>query len=238
MENNGLPLYIQLKKLFKEKIEDGKWEINAKIPSERSLEQKYGVSRMTIRKALDDLKNEGILIRRQGSGTFVNDKKIEEKLVKLKGFTQDMLSRGLIPSTSVISTKEINPDKEIRDKLKLNIGDKVFKLDRVRCANGKPMAFETAYLNAKYCPGILSKDLESSLYSILRNQYDLKLNNAEQTLEADIASEIYGELLDISEGDPVLILTRFTLNEENIPIEYVKSIYRGDKYKFKVILTD
>ncbi|MDI3548622.1 MAG: GntR family transcriptional regulator, N-acetylglucosamine utilization regulator [Halanaerobiales bacterium] len=236
-EASRLPLYVQLKELMKEKIEKGEWKINDKIPSERDLEKDYDVSRMTVRKAIIELVNEGILTRKQGKGTFVKELRIEQDLVKLNGFTQEMRLRGLKPSTRVIDAAEISPDIDVRNKLKLNLGEKVFVLKRLRLANDEPMAYEVSYISEKLCPDLLNHNLNQSLYKVLTEEYNIALKYAMQSLEAGIASKKEADLLNINENDPILILERLTTDGNERPIEFVKSIYRGDKFKFLVRLT-
>lgn len=235
-EVSRLPLYVQLKELIKEKIEKGEWKINDKIPSERDLEKDYDVSRMTVRKAIIELVNEDILIRKQGKGTFVKELRIEQDLVKLKSFTQEMRLRGLNPSTRVIDAVEILPDIDVRNKLKLNLGENAFVLKRLRLANDEPMAYEVSYLAEKFCSGLFNRNLNQSLYQVLTKEFNIQLNYAMQSLEAGIASIKEAELLNIAENDPILILERLTIDGQERPIEFVKSIYRGDKFKFLVRL--
>lgn len=233
-----LPLYYQLKELLREQIESGALKPNEPVPSERELEERYGISRMTARHALSQLEAEGFVYRKQGSGTFVAEPKIRQGLLRLTGFTEDMQSKGMKPGAKVLDMDVLPGDEELESKLGSSSDEQFVKVQRVRTADGKPMALETSFLRRKFCPGIEKIDLnDRSLYETLEEQYQIFLSRAEQTLEPKLADEYEARILGVDKGKPMLLMERTTFLEDgSTAIEYVRSVYRGDRYKFYVEL--
>ncbi|NPV81749.1 MAG: GntR family transcriptional regulator [Firmicutes bacterium] len=192
---------------------------------------------MTVRRSLMELTGEGILYRQQGKGTFVAGPKIIQHLAIITSFTQDMLARGMKPSSRVLEKGFLNAPKGLADKLKTAIGEPVIFIDRVRLADSKPMAIETAYVVYRLCPTLIDDDLEgNSLNALIESKYGQKFAYAIQTLEAALASGRDAQLLTIAEGDPVLRMERIYHSMDGTPIMFVVSTYRADKYKFTVTL--
>lgn len=238
-EINPLPLYYQLKELLREQIECGALKPNQPVPSERELGEKYNISRMTARHALSQLEAEGFVYRKQGKGTFVAEPKIRQGLLKLTSFTEDMQSKGMKPGAKVVDMDVLSEDEELESKLGASPGEQFVKIQRVRTADGKPMALETSFLRRKFCPGIEEMDLNNrSLYKILEEQYQIFFSRAEQTLEPKLADEYEAQILGVDKGKPMLLMERTTfLEDSSTAIEYVRSVYRGDRYKFYIELT-
>lgn len=233
-KNSPLPIYYQLEALIKELIEKGELKPGDLIPSEREFSEQYSISRMTVRQAINNLVNDGYLSRQQGKGTFVARQKLEQPLSGLTSFTEDMKARGYTPSTKIIDFKTITSSKNIAQKLKLTEGTLVYELKRIRLADNIPMAYETVYL-PKEITGDISVDIvKGSLYQYLENNLQLKIAHGSQVIEASLARKIESDLLEIAEGQPILLIERITYLENNQPLEVVKSVYRGDKYKFVI----
>lgn len=237
-KDSPVPLYYQIKEILKEKIESGVLEPNERLPSERDLQNKHGISRMTARRALTELESEGYAYREQGKGSYVEEPKLRQALSKLTSFTEDMRDRGLEPGAKVLSKELISVEDQLSDKLTLQSDEKVFLLRRVRFANNEPLAIETSYLRNKFCPGIEDFDFnDRSLYETLRTKFGINLGRAEQSVEANLASKFEADVLNIEKGSPMLTTERLTfLTDGGTPIELARSTYRGDRYKMMVEL--
>jgi GntR family transcriptional regulator len=188
---------------------------------------------MTTRQAITDLVNEGVFYREQGRGTFVTRNKITQQLIRLTGFTEDISARGQHPSTKTLSAVMAPADELSAERLRVAVGTPIFCLQRLRLADGEPLAIEFSHLNFKGCERLLEEDLEhQSLYRVLESKFGLPLMEADQELEAGLAGADEAALLKIAPGSAVLFTRRITYVDRNQPIEYAKSVYCGAKYTF------
>ncbi len=231
--NSPVPRYYQLKEIMRERVRVGEWKPGDLIPSERELGETYGISRMTARQAITELVNEGLFYREQGKGTFVSRSKITQQLIHLTGFTEDIRARGQRPSTKVISATMHPADEAVAEKLRINPGTLIFRLQRLRLADGEPLAIELSQITFKDCEKLLGEDLEqNSLYRLLETKYGITLMEADQEIEAGLASNEDAQLLKIAPGSSVLYTRRVTYTERNQPVEYARAVYCGHKYTF------
>ncbi len=233
-----LPMYYQLKELIREELGAGKWQPGDLIPSERELSERYGISRMTARQALTELTNEGLLRREQGKGTFVSEPRIEQRLTRLTGFTEDMRKRGLRPGVRVLRLEAMDAPVRVAEALQIEPGVPIVLLERLRLAESTPMAIETGYVYFDRAHKLLEEDYQGgSLYHLLAEKYDVVPTRAEQQIEAALCSQRRRELLELDEVAPVLRTKRVTYEQRGRPFEYVEAIYRADRYVFHVELT-
>ena len=234
----SIPLYIQIKDYLHQQIKQGVYSIGERLPSERELSQMFKVSRMTARQALQSMVQEGIAHTRAGKGTYVRPPIIDREIRSLTSFSQEMKNRGLTHSSLVLEAFVRPADYEIASLLKIHPNSEIVLLSRVRIASGQPLAIETAYLVHSMCPGILEKhDFgKESLYEVLRNDFGWILSWADQTIEARLPLSCERKLLGINNRIPVLSMNRITFTNHNVPIEYVRSTYRGDRYQLHTIL--
>ncbi|MFW5889717.1 MAG: GntR family transcriptional regulator [Bacillota bacterium] len=233
------PLYVQVQEIIKKKIENGEYEVGKKVPSETQLQKKLSISRTTARNALQELVNEGILESKQGKGTYVRRKKLNYQLTRLTSFTEDIKNKGLNPDTEVLKKELITPGDFVLNKLNLNQGEKTYYLKRLMKIDKEVVGVHEAYLNEKLLKdkGFLNYNFsDNSLYSVLRNEYNIILGEANETIEAAPADNYTSKLLNIDESFPVLILNRLTYTEKGELLEYCKIIYRADRYKYNVKL--
>lgn len=231
--NSPVPRYYQLKEILRERIRSGEWKPGDLIPSERELSETYGISRMTARQSITDLVNEGVFYREQGRGTFVTQNRITQQLLQLTGFTEDMHARGQRPATKLLSAAMCPSNEITAERLRVPAGHPVLRLQRLRLADGQPLAIEESHLNFSGCEQLVNDDLENnSLYALLETKYGLPLMEAEQELEAGLAGDAESASLNIPVGSPVLHIRRTTYTDRNRPIEYVTSVYCGEKYTF------
>ncbi len=234
------PYYEQIKEYILYKIHAGELNAHDKIPSERNLSEQFGVSRLTVSKAIKELVLEGKLYTQVGKGTFVRDEPIDQTLDALTSFSEEMDKRGQLSSSLIVRSGVISASEEVASKLKIPTGVSVVMLKRVRMVNDQPLAIETAYIIADYCNGILDRfDFRhESLYRVLKDHYDLRLIYADQELEARLATPEEVEKLHIEVGSPILSMRRVTYIEAEQPIEFVESAYRGERYKFRARLVN
>ncbi len=228
------PKYLQLVDIIRRDILSGKLKEGDKLLSENEMKQRYDVSSTTVRKCIDILKNDGLISRYQGVGTFVKATHVERSLKKVLSFTKNMEQVGLTPSTQVLEKKIIEGYGKYLEKLDLEKGASVLSLKRLRFGNGIPKMLETRYINTQYCPDIINKDLSGSLYRIYGEQYGIKLLGAKQNLRIVFLTEEESGLLHCGKSTPAYLVTGVTYTDNMLPMEYEESLYRGDEYEFFV----
>ena len=233
-----IPYYLQLIDILKEKVQSGIWVPGDQIPGEQDLCKLYGVSRTVVRQALLELELEGTIARRKGKGTFITKPKISEGLVqKLTGFYQDMVERGLKPTTRVLR-QEVNPASEkVARYLAIEPGTRVIEISRLRSINDEPILVVTTYIPFELCPALASADLtDRSLYEFLETEAGIVLARGHRFIEAVIANETEAQLLGISRGAPLLMLDSMSYTQNGQPVEYYHALHRGDRSRFEVEL--
>lgn len=235
-----VPKYYQLFTILRNKIEDGELPPLQSIPSERELEEIYSVSRTTIRQAIALLTNQGFVFREHGRGTFVTPPKLQNSLHELTSFTQDMHARGLVPGQKVLELSYIEPSQKVRHQLELGTEvDRVLFLKRLRYADNKPIGIHSAYLPLNPAQPITIEEINrsGSLYSLLQNKFNLNPSKAYETIEATIADPEEAQLLEVKEGSPLLLFERTVWSQTRQAMEFVRVVYRADRYQYFVHLT-
>lgn len=236
--HHPVPLYQQLAATLRAQIESRQYGAQERLPSERELATRFHVSRMTVRQALEALARDGLVAGRVGKGTFMIEPKINQQLANLTGFSQDVSQRHQQPSSRVVKAEGMLAGKDVSVALELEPKARVYNLIRVRYANGSPLAVENAFLPEHLCPNLLKHDFaRESLYETLQSEYGWNLIRARQTMEARFATSQETKWLDLGRPAPILALERITMVMQGFPIEYVRSAYRGDRYKFIALLT-
>jgi GntR family transcriptional regulator len=231
-----VPLRYQLKEIFRSWISSGIFDSDKRFPSESELQERFQVSRMTIRLALSELVSEGFLVREQGRGSFVARPRVQDQLGRLTSFTEDMRLREL-PTESQVLDFQVICDEEVGRRMEISEDEELVQLRRLRLVEGEPLAIQNAFIRHRFCPGIVEQGLvEGSLYKTLEEGYGLRLGRAVQTVGAKPADEYEAKLLSLRVGQPVLVLERLAYLQNGEPLEYVRSAYRGDRYTVKVEL--
>jgi GntR family transcriptional regulator len=206
----------------------------ARLPPERELAEHLGVARETLRRALQELQDEGLLERRQGAGTFVSGQSWLKPLL-LRSFSEDMRERGLVPSSEVLSVRTLKAEAKVALKLKRVPGSPAIEVKRLRLASGEPMALEVAYLPQDRLPGFDPLVLAgASLYELLAQHFGVQLRNAAQEITATVLSEEEAAQLDVAPYSPALLVERQVFGSDGDVIEFGKSLYRADRYRFEV----
>jgi GntR family transcriptional regulator len=205
--------------------------VGAAIPSERRLSTDLGVSRLTLRAALDELVREGYLVRKHGSGTFVGQPKIAQQLT-LTSFSEDMRRRGMVPDSRTIGLENVHAGPQVGRALHVSPGARVFRIRRLRLADDVPMAVETLHVAVSLVPGLTPAQLEhASFYELLEQRYGVVIASGLQTIEPTVTNEEESELLDVPLHSPAFLFERTSFTPHGETVEYVRSIYRGDRYR-------
>ncbi|MCM3655008.1 GntR family transcriptional regulator [Metabacillus litoralis] len=235
-KDSPIPIYYQLEEIIKDLIEKGKLKPGDSLPAEREYAEKFEISRMTVRQAFTQLVNDGYLYRIQGKGTFVAERKpkIEQALQGLTSFTEDMKARGMKPGSQLVQFEIIPATSLIANQLGIQEYGPVYEIKRIRLADDVPMALETNYISANFIKGLTEKIVNQSLYSYIENQLNLRIDHASQVIESSVADELEAEYLNIQPGAPVMLIQRNTFLKDGTPVEFVKSTYRADRYKFMI----
>jgi GntR family transcriptional regulator len=206
-------------------------QVGEAIPSERRLSSELGISRLTVRAALDDLVRDGYLERRHGAGTFVSEPKIAQRLT-LTSFSEDMRRRGMVPGSRTIELRETHAGAAVGRALNVSPDARVVLIRRLRLADGEPMALETLHVPAALVPGLTRDQLEnSSFYELLEHEYGVVIASGIQSIEPTVTNEDESELLGVPLHSPAFLFERTSRTEQGETVEFVRSLYRGDRYR-------
>jgi GntR family transcriptional regulator len=229
---NGIPLYHQIQQRLLDQIQAGVFKPSEPIPSIQKLASTMGVSQMTVRQAVKSLCELGVIYSRQGKGTFISRIKLERDFRQVLSFSEETRARGATPHSRLLSFRIQAPNRETREALALNQKEKVFRLRRIRYSDSAPMGIECSCLPVSLCPDLIETfNPENSLYQKLAEQYRIQLVETKEVIEVGKASDQEAEYLEVAPQSPVFLFTRLSFLENGRPAEYVKSIYRGDRYK-------
>jgi len=236
----AMPKYYQLANILRLQIENGEYQAHDAIPSERQLEERYNLSRPTIRQSIDLLARQGYLYRVHGKGTFVSPPKLQKGMLELTSFSEDMRKRGLKPGHKILEFGYVLPDKKTRRQLE--IGDpqkKVLRIKRLRFGDDIPIGLQDSYLALGEDQTITREEMgeSGSIYAILQEKYGIYPTEADETLEVTLATKQEADLLQIAEGSPLLLNERTLWSQDRKAVEFVRILYRGDRYKYFVRLT-
>jgi len=219
---SGIPLYHQ----------SGVFKPSEPIPSIQKIATHMGVSQMTVRQAVKSLCELGVIYSKQGKGTFISRIKLERDFRQVLSFSEETRARGATPHSKLISFRTQAPNLETKEALALNHKEKIFRLRRVRYADSLPMGIECSCLPVKLCPGLLETfNPETSLYLELASHYQIQIMVTNEVVEVGKASDEEARFMKIAPASPVFLFTRLSFLENGKPVEYVKSVYRGDRYK-------
>jgi GntR family transcriptional regulator len=230
--DGSIPLYLQVKAWLEEEIATGKLKPHRRVPSERLLSGRFGISRMTVRQALTEMVHDGRLYSRVGMGTFVAEPIMKQPLRSLTGFTEEIKARGSVPTSKVLRCELVTPSAGIARIFDRPYGTPVVALDRLRLSDGEPLMLETNLLSFSGVERLLGVDLSGSLYELLGREYGLVPSFADQEVIARRSRPREVGLLGMDEETAVLEFTRTTSGSSGQVFEHVVSVYRGDRYRF------
>ena len=225
-----IPLYFQIARILRKEIEDGVHQPGECIPTETELQERFEVSRATIRQAVGDLVYQGLLERRRSKGTIVSATQLETRLSDLASFTNEMVSSGFNLTTRILELKHVPVPASVADSLQIGPSEFVASMERLRFVDQKPMAFEKWYACEKYVPG-LDKSMfggsgfEQSTYYIMMKRYGIEITRAIDTVSPMAVEGREAKLLAVKEGTPVLLRTRISMMANDIPVTYATGVY-------------
>ncbi|MFP7299798.1 GntR family transcriptional regulator [Neobacillus niacini] len=234
-----IPLYHQLKERLKHSIEQGEWQPGDQIPSENQLVNEYNVSRNTAKKAIEELVQDGLLYRKQGKGTFVAKPRLQQSLMGLYSFSKVFKEKGLTPKDILIEIREVRPTQEIIQELQISDDETVIEMKRLRCVEDDPYILESSFFPKSVIPdmSMLNKVGQISLYDFLEQELNIIIKRAIEAFEPVLIKSDESEYLETEEGRPALLLERTAYDTNGVPVEFCRSIVRGDRCRFYTELT-
>lgn len=231
-KRSPIPVYYQLKNTILQKIKNGEYPPDTLIPSERELSEKLGISRMTVRQALNQLVSEGVLTRQKGKGTFVCRAKFEQR--NIMSFSEIVRARGLEPDTHLIDFLQGGKYPEISNRFGIDENQEFYYIKRLRLAGKMPVGIEEVYLPQAMYPGLEQMDLTSSLHAVLREKFMYNINYVDSSIEAAMPSSEEKKLLGAEGHTPVLRIESLYFNHDDRILFYERSAYRSDEFKYNV----
>ena len=227
------PLYERVESVLAADIADGSLLPETQLPPEEGLIQRFNVSRTTVRKAIQNLIERGLVEVRRGKGTFVTQPKITQELTALTGFVEDMQALGRNSTARLLDQRIVAADEAVARHLALAPGTLVVRLRRVRLADGVAMSFDETYLPRDIGEKVASNDLEAEpVFALLEQKYDTPLVEAEYKLEAAAADPVAAQTLQVPAGSPIFLIERTSYTTGNRPVDFERLHYRGDLIRF------
>jgi GntR family transcriptional regulator len=232
-ENAGSPLYAQVESVLASEISGKSLKPGNQLPTEDDLMARFGVSRITVRRAIQNLVNRGLVEIQRGRGTFVVQPKITQELTELSGFVEDMKAIGRKATARLIEKKVVPASEIVARQLALPKGTRVARIQRVRLGDRVPISFDETYLPLDIGKKIISNNLAvEPIFSLLERKYNIPLVEAEYRMEAVAAEEAVASALGIEQGSPMFLIERTSYSTAARPVDYEKLYYRGDLIRF------
>ncbi|MDF7639334.1 GntR family transcriptional regulator [Lactobacillus sp. ESL0791] len=225
------PMYIKIHNQIKRDIENHVYRVGSRIPAERQLAVKFGVSRMTLRQAIKTLEDEGILERRLGSGTYVASQKVQEKMSGIMSFTEITQANGQTPSSKLISYKVGQPSLSEKERLNLAGDAEVLRMERIRYADNVPICYEVVTIPHELIAKLSKADISAHLYRTLE-AHGYQVGQVTEHISAAIANEQDARLLDVKKGEPLITRLQVTDLSTGQPFEYTRASYVADRFEF------
>lgn len=228
-----IPLYYQLEQALLQSIRSGEIGRGDALPCEKELEEQYGVSQITVRRALQDMATEGYISRQPGRGTFVLEPKIQLRSEKLGHLPSYLADRGLQYTARVLQQQTIAATEEVAERLGVKEGHRVLFVQKIVCTDGEPLAVTEGYYHLGEDYSFSTQELESdTLHGILERKYGITLHHAERTIGATGATEDEALMLHVEPNAPLLSVDLFAYDRADRCVSYVRALYRGDRYKY------
>lgn len=228
-EELNKPLYTRIQEYIADLILSGKLAPDSKIQSERDFSEDLGVSRMTVRRAITELVNEGLLERKHGSGTYVARPKITYEAAELANHVEAMQNRNLATTSQLLEFGQVVASKRLADSLALQIGDPIYRICILRLANRVPVVLERVFVPCSRCPDLEEWNLEKThIHDLLTDVYHTEAGRISQTVEAVVAADAVAQQLRVEEGFPLLMLSRITYDSRQDPVVFSQDFLRGD----------
>jgi GntR family transcriptional regulator len=227
----GTTVHAQIEEWLAATIAAGDLAPGDRLPTEHDLAAWLGVSRMTLRHALGELAQRGLVIRAVGrhGGTFVAEPKLDQDVTTLAGFSEQLRRHGMVAGARVLAASQVTAGRAVAAALELEAGDPVFEVRRIRLADGRPMVLEHSWFPAEPFPDLLDCRLDGSLYELLEDKYGRRPHRARESFEPVIATVREAEALEVDEGAPLMLVERTAYSKAGQPLEYAKDLFRGDR---------
>ncbi len=232
-----VPLYSQIRELLRLRIFDGTYKSHQQMPSENEMVRLFGVSRITIRQALNDLQKEGLIFKIHGKGTFVSKPKAVQNLMRLEGLGEALAGGGHEIYSQVLEHRLVRAGQRVATRLQIGEKDEVMEIRRVRCLDREPISLDVTYLPAALGQRIVKEDLpRRDIFVILENDYGIALGNAELQIEAICADSVLAAALNLVTGAALLRIERLTFTADHAPLDFEYLYYRGDAFQYRLEL--
>lgn len=232
-----VPLHYQIREQISLAIADGRLVPGDLLPPEEDLAAQGSVSRTTIRQALAALVHEGLIERKRGKGSWVLEPRIDQQLIELTGFVEDMLSRGLEPEARVVSMEVVTADVVVAEELRIEEGSQAVRIERVRLADRRPILFDVSHLPLEIGERVIREDLRKRpIFDILETDLGVVLSEASYHIRAVAAKEPIATHLRVRRSAPLLMIERTTYSREGTPVDYENLYYRADRMTFSMRL--
>ena len=233
----GQPRHEQISDWIRTQIQEGTYAADTQIPSESQLTEHFGVSRITVRRALQTLENEGLIYRRQGLGSFVKDTRVRQGLVRLTDFVEDMTQAGLEASSRVLHFDQEKASADVAKALGVQEGQIVFRLDRLRLGDATPIAFDQTWMSVFYAGLLDGHNLEQgTIYRILEKHYGITVERGRYRLKAVNASTDIAHHLDVPRGRALLLIERMSVTHGDKSVYFQRRYYRSDRVAYELEL--
>ncbi|MDG5789382.1 GntR family transcriptional regulator [Evansella sp. AB-P1] len=235
LKHGAIPLYMQLKEIIQDDIQNGKYVIGEKIPSEFFFAEEYGISRPTVRQAIGELVQEGVLVIKRGVGTFVCSQPIKTNVSSLTTFAEQMKTTGIKDQAVLIQKDVIKATNFLSEQLNIPVDSEVYEITRLRLGDNEPLAIRKSFIPVHVHPTLLDKNLEDvPLYETLYKDCNIVAERAKQTFQAVPATSFEAEWLDVKIGVPLMLSQGVIFDQREQPVEMVKMYYLGSRYHFMV----
>ncbi len=233
-----VPLHYQIREQISLAIADGRLVPGDLLPPEEDLAAQASVSRTTIRQALAAFVHEGLIERKRGKGSWVVEPRIDQQLIELTGFVEDMLLHGLEPEARVISTEVVSADIIVAEKLRIPEGSRVVRIERLRLAERRPILFDVSHLPLEIGERVINEDLRKRpIFEILESDLGVALNEADYHIRAVAAQKPIATHLRVRRGTPLLMIERTTYSRDSAPVDFENLYYRADRMTFSLRLS-
>lgn len=232
---NPAPLYAQIKEALRDRILDGSYRQHERIPSESELMEEFGVSRITVRRALGDLESERVIFRLAGKGSFVSKPTPVQSLTRLEGFAEAMSGQGFEILNRVVSVATIGAPDDVAERLHVRAGTPVTEIRRVRLLNREPVSFDVTFVPTSLGDRLAREDLAGrDIFVIIENDYAIALGHADLHLDATSADAETAGHLKVAKGAPILHIERLTWTAAGRPLDFEHLYYRGDGFRHRI----
>ncbi len=236
-KNSYIPYYVQIKHILLDRIRNGEYPENSLIPSESALATEFAVTRMTVRKALDELKRDGMITTERGKGSVVTQERIEQSLERFYRFGREVGDTGIAAASKIISKEVCRPPAEVTSRFANSQNKDFYKIIRVRFYKDLPVSLEYVFIPCSVAPGIIDQPIERmSIADLFEKHYGRIIEKATEYLTPRISDAFESELLEIKNHSPVFQTERITRSKAGEVIEFRRSVIRGDRVRFSAEL--